>query len=58
MADFLASATPVALLKKSEADTLVLRERMGLDFVLPIRPLAMACVFVKFACCCMFVDIK
>ena len=41
-ADDLASATLVALLKKNEEDTQALRELMGPNFVLPIRPLAMA----------------
>ena len=51
-ADYLASATLVALLKKSEDDIHALRELLRPDFVLPIRPLAMACVFVKLACNC------
>ena len=32
--------------------------RLGPDFVLPIRALAMACVFVKLACNCMLSGIK
>jgi len=49
-ADYLAPATLVALLKKSEEDTQALRDLLEPGFVLPIRPLAMACVFVKLAC--------
>ena len=37
-------------MKKNEEDIQALRELMDTDFVLPIRPLAMACVFVKLAC--------
>ena len=51
-ADYLASATLVALLKKSEEDTRALRDLLESGFILPIRPLTMACVFVKFACNC------
>ena len=57
-ADYFASATLVALLKKNADDIQALRERLGPDFVLPIRPLAMACVFVKLACNCMLSGIK
>ncbi len=57
-ADYFASATLIALLKKNEEDITALRELMGPDFVLPIRPLAMACVFVKLACNCMLSSIK
>jgi len=57
-ADYLASATLVALLKKSEEDIHALQELLGLDFVLPIRLLAMACVFVKLACYCVLSGIK
>jgi len=46
-ADYLASAMLVALLKKSEVDIHALRELLGPDFVLPIRPLDMAGLFVK-----------
>ncbi len=56
--DFFASATLVTLLKKNEEDIRALRELMGPDFVLPIRPLAMACVFMKLACNYMLSDIK
>ena len=52
-ADYFASATLVAILKKNEDDIRELRELMGPNFVLPIRPLAMACVFVKLASNCM-----
>jgi hypothetical protein len=48
----------VALLKKNADDIKALRELMGPDFVLPIRTLAMACVFVKLACNCMLFGIK
>jgi hypothetical protein len=48
-ADYLASATLVAMLKKSEEDIHILRKLLGPYFVLPIRPLAMAYVFVKLA---------
>jgi hypothetical protein len=58
MANFLASATLVMVMKKSEADTLALRERIGAAFVLPFQPLAMACVFVKLTCNSELVDIK
>jgi hypothetical protein len=51
-AGYLASATLVALPKKSEEDIHALRELLGPDFVRPIRSLAMACVFVKLACNC------
>jgi hypothetical protein len=57
-ADYFASATLVALLKKNKEDITALRELLGSDFVLPIRPLAMACVFVKLACNCMLSGIK
>ena len=57
-ADYLASAPFVALLKKNEEDIPAMTELLGLDFVLPIRPLAMACVFVKLACNCMLSGIK
>jgi len=57
-ADYLASATLVALLKKDEEDIQAMRAILGSDFVLPIRPLAMACVFVKLACICMLSGIK
>jgi hypothetical protein len=57
-ADYFASATLVALLKKNADDIPALRERLGPDFVLPIRPLAIACVFVKLACNCMLSGIK
>jgi hypothetical protein len=50
--DYMASETLVALLKKNAEDTQALRELMGPDFVLSMRPLAMACVFVKLACNC------
>ena len=56
--DYFASATLVALLKKNEEDIRTLRELLGPDFVLPIRTLAMACVFVKLACNCMLSGIK
>ncbi len=42
-ADCLASVALMALLKKNEEETQVLRELIGPDFVLPIRPLAMVC---------------
>ena len=45
-------------MKKNEEDTHALRELLGLDFVLPTRPLAMACIFVKLACKCVMPDIK
>ena len=48
----------MALLKKSEEDTHALRDLLGPGFVLPIRPLAMACVFVKLACNCTMHGIK
>jgi hypothetical protein len=51
-ADYIAFATLVALLKKNEEDIQALRELLGPDFVLSIRPLAMACVFVKLSCNC------
>ena len=51
-ADYLASATLVAILKKSEKGTHALRDHLGPGFALPIRPLAMACVFVELACNC------
>jgi hypothetical protein len=57
-ADYLASATLVALLKRSEEDIQALRELLGQVFVLPIRPLAMACGFVKLACYCVLSSIK
>ena len=57
-ADYLASATLVALLKKSKEDTQALRDLLGPSFILPIRPLAMACVFVKMRCNCTLTDIK
>jgi hypothetical protein len=57
-ADYLETATLVALLKKSEEDIHVLRELLGPDFVLPIRPMAIACVFVKLACNCVISGIK
>ena len=57
-ADYLASATLLALLKKNEEDTQALRELMGPDFVLPIRPLAMACVFMKLVCKCVLYGIQ
>jgi len=57
-ADYLASATLVPLLKKSEEDIHLLREMLGPDFVLPIRPLAMACMFVKLACNCVLSGIN
>ena len=57
-ADYFASATLVALMKKNEDDIKTLRELLGMAFVLPIRPLAMASVFVKLACNCMLSDIK
>jgi len=57
-ADYLASATLIALLKKNEEDIHALRELLGSDFVLSIRPLAMSCVFVKLACNCMLSSIK
>jgi hypothetical protein len=56
--DYFASATLVALLKKNEDDIRGLRELMGPNFLLPIRPLAMACVFVKLACKCTLFGIK
>jgi hypothetical protein len=56
--DYLASATLVTLLKKNEEDIHALRELLGPDFVLSIRPLAMACVFVKLACTCVLSGIK
>jgi hypothetical protein len=34
------------MLKKSEEDTQSMKDLKGEAFVLPIRPLAMACVFV------------
>ena len=42
-ADCLAFATLVSRLEKNEEDIHALRELIGPDFVLPIRPLAMAC---------------
>jgi hypothetical protein len=57
-ADYLASATLVALLNKSEEDIHALRELFGPDFVLPIHPLARACVFVKLAYNCVLSGIK
>ena len=51
-ADYLASATLVALMKKSEEDMEALRDLLGPSFVLPIRPLAMSCVFVELAFNC------
>ena len=48
--DYLASATLVALLKKNEEETQALRELMVPDFILPIRPLVMSCIFVILAC--------
>jgi hypothetical protein len=57
-ADYLASATLVSLLKKNEEDIHAMRALLGLHFVLPIRPLAMACVFLKQACNCMLLGIK
>jgi hypothetical protein len=57
-AHYFASATLVALLKKNEDDIKTLRELLGPNFVLPIRPLAMACVFLKMACNCMLFCIK
>ena len=57
-AHYLASATLVALLKKNEEDTHAMRALLGPEFVLPIRPLAMACVFVKLACNYMLSGIK
>ncbi len=56
--DYLASLTLVALLKKSEEDIQAMRALLGPDCVLPIRPLAIACVFVKLACICMLSGIK
>jgi hypothetical protein len=56
--DYLAAATMVALLKKNEEDTQALRELMGPNFVLPIMPRAMTCVFVKPACNCVISGIK
>ena len=58
VADYLALATLKALLKKNEEDTQALMELMGPNFVLPIRPLAMTCVFVKSACNCVISSIK
>ncbi len=46
-ADYFASPTLVALVKKNEDAIKALRELLGPIFVLPIRPLAIACVFVK-----------
>jgi hypothetical protein len=57
-ADYLASATLIALLKKSKEDTHALRDLIGPSFVFPIRPLAMAYVFVKLACNCTLSGIK
>ena len=57
-ADNLASATLVALLKKSEEDTHALRDLLGPSFALPIRPLTMARVFVKLACKCTLSSMK
>ena len=57
-ADYPAFATLIALLKKNEEDIHALRELLGQDFVLPIRPLAMACVFVKLTCSCVMSRIK
>ena len=57
-AEYLALATMVALLKKNEEDIHALRELMGPYFVLAIRSLAMACVFVKHACNCVMAVIK
>jgi hypothetical protein len=57
-ADYLASAMLVALLKKNEEAIQAMRPLLGPDFVLPIRPLAMACVFVKLASNCMLFGIK
>jgi hypothetical protein len=48
-ASYLALETLVALLKKNTEEILALRDLMGPDFILPIRPLAMACVFVELA---------
>ena len=53
IADYMASATLVAFLKKNEEDTQELRELMRPDFNLPIRPTAIVCVFVKLACNCL-----
>ncbi len=58
MADYLASATLVALLKNNEEDTHALLELLGPEFILSIRPFAMACVFVKLACNCVLSGIK
>ncbi len=49
-ADYLASTILVALLKKNDEEIHALRELMGPNFILHIRPLAMACVFVELAC--------
>jgi len=57
-ADYFASYMLVAVLKKNDDDMKALRELLGPDFVLPIRPLAMACVFVKLAYNCMLSGIK
>jgi hypothetical protein len=57
-ADYLATATLAALLKKCEECIYVLRELLGPNFVLPIRPLAIACVFLKLACNCVLARIK
>jgi hypothetical protein len=54
----LASATLVATLKKNEEDSEALKKLMGPDFVLPIKPLAMAGMFVKLACNCVLSCIK
>ncbi len=48
----------MALLKKSKEDMHALRELLGPDFILPIRPLAMVCVFVKLTCNYMLSGIK
>ena len=57
-ADYIAFAALVALLKKNLEDIHTMRALLGPDFVLSIRPLAMACVFVKLACNCMLSGIK
>jgi hypothetical protein len=57
-ADYLESATLVALLKKNEEEIQTLRELMVSDFILPVKPLAMACVFVKLAGTCVMAGIK
>ena len=48
----------MALLKKREEDTRALRDLLEPSFILPICPLAMACVFVKLACNCTVSGIK